>query len=581
MRQTLLPLALVAALAACAPALRAVQIGDREGAWRELEAYVQAQMRDSGVVGAAVAVVEGDTVRSAGFGYFDREAGRKATSQTAFRVGSVTKPITATVVLQLAEAGKIDLDAPYRTYVPEFAIRTHDGKPHPVTVRQLLDHHAGIPTNRVKGALAANPPHFSSVVGDLAEVYATAPPDTIYGYSNLGYDLLGVLIERQTGRSFEEVVRDRVLDPVGMAGSDFDPQRLGRSYERGQSLPDWPMRDVPAGGLIAHVDDLARFGKVALRRGALPGDPPGRRLLSERWWNEMWRPQNEHVSLDLDFRIGLGWMLMGTEPIADSGFLARHSGNVGRYRAELEVLPDRDLAVAVVTNTAEGGQFVYDAARRALELMIAAQGPRPGVGASPVAPRPLPPAPSLAALEGPWATPVGTFVTRAIGDNLAFDFWGATWETYRKPDATLGLQGKLLGFLPFPAPVAVRTMEPLVARVDGQDRLAIRRNGFYWMGDRIVPTPVRPAWQRMVGDYVVTNLGDDFPIMESFALRMDGGLLYEDARYVFGGLREYKALRILSNTEAVVTGLGNLTGDTLVRSGDGRLRFSGLDLVRR
>ncbi len=585
MRQArhLLPVTIALLLAACAPAVRGVRVaqGDREGAWQALAQHVTAAMRESGVVGASLAVVEGDTVRSQGFGFVDRERGQAATSQSPFRVGSLTKPLTATAIMQLVESGQVNLDAPLRTYLPDFAIRTHDGRPHEITVRQVLDHHAGLPTHRVKGAMAEKPPHFSTILADLADDYATAPPDTIYAYSNLGYDVLGCLIERVTGRRFEDVVRERILEPVGMAGSDFDGSRLARSYERGQSLPDWPIREVPAGGLVTHADDLARWAKVALRRGALPGDPAGRRLLSEQHWNEMWRPQNAHVPLDLDFRLGLGWMLMGTDPVAGAGFLARHSGNVGRYRAEFEVLPDRNLAIVVTTNTAEGGAFIFETAKRALELMVDAQGPIPGLGNSPVSPLPAPPAPALDQLAGAWTMPVGTFVTRPSGKNLAFDFWGATWETYRKADATLGLQGRLFGFIPFEPPAAARGLEPLVASVAGREHLAIRRQGFYWMGQRVAPAPIPPAWRGMLGEYEVTNRGVDFPIVEAFALREDGGYLFEDARYVFGGLREYKALRIVSDTAAVVTGLGTLTGDTLIRLDDRRLRFSGLELARR
>jgi CubicO group peptidase (beta-lactamase class C family) len=570
----------------------AVTKGDYDGAWRALSAYVQDQMREKGAVGVSLAIVDGDAVRSGGWGYSDRTAGIAADSRTLYRVGSVTKPIAATTLMSLVARGLVDLDQPIARYIPEFRLKRHEGGTSNATIRQIFSHHAGLPWNRVKGALNPRPPRFDSVVAELADEYATAPPDTIYGYSNLGFDLLGSVIERVTGKSFEGAVRDAVLAPAGMAEAGFDASRVGRSYEKGVEFPDWPMRDLPAGGLVAHADDLARFVRVALRRGALPEAEGGKRIMSERWWNEMWADQNAHVPLDLDFRIGFGWYFRGVE-YPGAGFLARHSGNVARYRAELEILPERNLGVVVLSNSAEGAGVVFDVAKRGMNLWLSARGPQEGSAMPPAVDQttilrrsedagssePLEFA-DLSRFAGTIALPVGTITARPLdGDRLTFDFWGTTWETVRRQGGKLGLQAKLWGLFPIDVPIA-RTFQPLIARVGGQEYLAIKRNGFYWIGQKLEPQPIPAAWRQTVGSYRQANLGDDYRVLERFSIRQEGDFLFLTSRYIFGDLQENKALRILSDSAAVTAGLGTGVGETVHRLAGDRLRYAGLELVK-
>lgn len=614
----LLPLALAAVvpLAACAPAVHGdvvVARGDADGAWRELGEYVRAQMRQTGTVGVSVAVVDGESARTAGFGMDDREAGQAATSQTLFRAGSVTKSITATAVMALVEKGLVDLDRPVQAYVPEFRVRSRFADARPITLRHLLDHHAGLTTNRVKGAMAPRPAHFSTVLADLAEDYVSNPPDTLYQYSNLAYDVLGCVIERASGERFEDYVGETVFAPAGMRRSSFDHARVGKSYEGGKTYPDWPIRDVPAGGLVTDADDLGRYMRVTLARGRSPGEGGGT-ILSERSYAEMWRDQNDKVPLDLDMRLGLGWMFRGAD-YPGAGRLVRHSGVVGRYRAELELLPDQDLGVAVLSNSAEGHQFVFDVAKRALDLMLQARGgPAPAVdeagGESAGAGEPgsagfLPasrvtqasrpqhggayaywPDGDLEPYAGTYALAIGTLTARPAGGQLAFELFGVPWATYRQSDGSVGLRTLLFGFVPF-VPPAARGMQPMFVRVDGREYLAIRQTGFYLLGEKLQPEPVPAAWQGMIGQYDVANWGDDYRLVDSVALREDNGFLHLDVKYVFGGLRESRALRILSDTQAVVAGKGRGLGETVFRlpgagpKGGDRLRWSGLELERR
>jgi CubicO group peptidase (beta-lactamase class C family) len=152
---------------------------------------------------------------SEGFGFADAEAKLRATPQTVYRAGSLAKPLTATAVMQLAEAGEVDIDQPLIGYLPELAIRSRfDAAGSPITVRSVLCHHSGLPTDLNKGMWSEDA--FTGVAAALAEEYVAFPPDLVFAYSNIGYTLLGHMVEKVSGVPFADYLAANVLGPLGM-----------------------------------------------------------------------------------------------------------------------------------------------------------------------------------------------------------------------------------------------------------------------------------------------------------------------------------------------------------------------------
>jgi CubicO group peptidase (beta-lactamase class C family) len=184
-----------------------------------------------------------------------------ASVDTPFALASITKMITAATAVRLSQQGALDLMRPISTYLPELGVESELGR---VTVHQLLSHSAGI----------LDPPSESLCNGDgepssiLAKAHVATPPGTVYVYSNAGYALAGIVIERVTGHAFEDAVREQVLEPMGMASATFDPHALSPSVlaaESGGSVPTRCRAVNPAGGLIASPRDLARWAQAMSR----------------------------------------------------------------------------------------------------------------------------------------------------------------------------------------------------------------------------------------------------------------------------------------------------------------------------
>ncbi|MDH4334023.1 MAG: beta-lactamase family protein [Chloroflexota bacterium] len=223
--------------------------------------------------GAAVAVaVHGEVVWAAAFGLADTEAGVPACPETAFRVGSVSKSITAAALARLLDAGAIDLDSTVGDLLPDLPRELHS-----ITVAQLGHHQSGIRHYRTSGEVV-NRQHFDSVAAGLS-IFAGSPllfePGTSSSYSSYGYNLLGALLEAVTGDDYGSLVERQVLDVVGMISTTPDdasvqPPARARPYERlavAQVVPA-PVADLsdrlPSGGWSASASDLARLGAALL-----------------------------------------------------------------------------------------------------------------------------------------------------------------------------------------------------------------------------------------------------------------------------------------------------------------------------
>ena len=201
----------------------------RLGEHKALEQYaselIQDEMESNNIVGLSAATIVGDRiVWSNGYGYADLETNKLATPDTVYRVGSISKIPNAIAVLKLNAAGKVDLDAPIKNYIPELKVKSRFSTEPTFTPHQLMTHHSGLPGDIVKGMWRGQPAPFQSVVALLAEEYLAYPPRTIHSYSNLGADLLGVMLERVSGTEYETVMQELVLKPLGMTNSSYNLQ---------------------------------------------------------------------------------------------------------------------------------------------------------------------------------------------------------------------------------------------------------------------------------------------------------------------------------------------------------------------
>jgi len=281
-----------------APAEAVAELGPR------FESAVATFVKDQRLPGAAAGVVVGDRlVWSGGYGFADVAGRRAPDARTLYRIASITKTFTATAILQLRDEGRLHLDDPVVAHLPELnASGTGVGPIGSVTIRRLLTHESGLvgdppgtdwTLRRYEGDVAAN-------LARAAEIGTMVPPNTQQKYSNLGYQFLGEIVARVSGRSFPDYLHANVLGPLGLTSTSFEPL-LGELADRcavGYN-PRWmsdqldearPIPPVSAeGGLWSCVEDLAAWIAANLREDG--GDRGDGQVLAGRTLREMHRPR--------------------------------------------------------------------------------------------------------------------------------------------------------------------------------------------------------------------------------------------------------------------------------------------------
>jgi serine beta-lactamase-like protein LACTB len=324
---------------------------------------VSDEMSRFGIPGLSLAIAEGGELRfAAGYGFADVENAIRATPETSFRLASISKPITAVAALQLAEQGRLDLDAPAWKYCSAYP-----AKPWVVTSRQLLCHQGG-----VRGYRAGEPPpqrHYSSVAEAL-ELFGDDPlayePGTSVLYTTYGYCLLGCVVEAVAGRPFAAVLRDQVFLPAAMGATRVDEPRplvarRAGGYVRdgsGELLNSTPVDvsyKIPGGGLCGTAPDVARFG-LALLSGRLLGRPSLTRMLT---------PQRLRTGRITGFSLGL---TVGRHMGEREAF---HLGGQERVSTLLYMRPDAGVVVVILTNLEKVQSPLLDLGRRIASLITA------------------------------------------------------------------------------------------------------------------------------------------------------------------------------------------------------------------
>lgn len=309
-------------------------------------------------------------------GVYSKTENRALTEDILYGIGSVSKIYTTVAVMQLAEQGKVSLDAPVTRYLKDF--RMADSRYKDITVRMLLNHSSGIMGTGLAGAILfddADPSATDGLLEALSTQRLIADPGAYSVYCNDGFTLAELVVEAVSGMDFMDYVDRYILDPIGLddtyaPGGDFDTARLAKTYSGNstEALPVDSLNAIGAGGLYATASDLASFG------GALTGT----KLLKESSLEAMAYPEYSRGiwpddTLDT-LAYGLGWDNVEWFPFCQSDITAlTKGGDTLRYHAALVVLPEYDMAAAVVTS---GGTSTYNqlAATQILAAALAEEG---------------------------------------------------------------------------------------------------------------------------------------------------------------------------------------------------------------
>jgi CubicO group peptidase (beta-lactamase class C family) len=487
------------------------QAGDpvSAGIYDEAAAMLERLLRDEGLAGAGLSVSwPGLSPWHYAAGTASREDGRAFTIDTPNAQHELAQLFTAVAVMQLVEAGKVELDAAFNRYFPEFQPHA-GGLPADFTVRQLLSHHSGLPAYYAPGsglqAFRAGDDEnaWREVVAHGAELTLVAAPGQVYEYSYLGYDLLGLLIERQSGESYSDYIDGHILAPLDLHDTRFraDPNGvpgIAQAFEDGQPGRHERLRDIPAAGLVSSVHDMGAFLEALLQGG--------RGVLTPASVAQLFQVQNASP-YDDNLGFGLGFFVSAVVGGGDLMSVS-HSAINDSARTYLVAIPQYGLGVVLTTNSELGSLKLRDAADRLIAHMLEV---RSGQEMQPYAPHPEAAAASTTLPSSAFSGPGGIYrVEKRLGGlRLDVPFLPLVHANLvPREDDYYGVELRLLGF----NLGRLSQLEEIANGLEGRIKTVDGRRLWYWyLRGVAVATltelaPVREdaalaAWRERMGSY--------------------------------------------------------------------------------
>jgi len=336
------------------------------GVYDELDKLLPKAMKRHEVPGASVAVMRNHRItKTASAGVINLNTRVKVNDESVFQVGSISKPFTATIIMQLVDEGKIELDAPVRRYLKDFRVLRHDVS-RKVTIRQLLSHTSGI-----DGDFFEDSGRGDDATEKLLKMATMLPslfePGEMMSYCNIGYAALGRVIEVITGDSYDAAIRRRLFEPLGMERAFTLPED---SLKHRSAIGHVPGSNKKSGWQVANqsylafgqkaagstpsmtASELLRFASMHMNKGL---NREGDKVLSRKSVQNMQRGQIsllKHAGRNVR-QWGLGWFLCDWQ---GSRLYGHDGATIGQY-AFLRVLPEKGLAVAMLTNGGYAGDL--------------------------------------------------------------------------------------------------------------------------------------------------------------------------------------------------------------------------------
>jgi CubicO group peptidase (beta-lactamase class C family) len=320
-----------------------------------LESVVRAAMERWTVPGVVVGILsDGETTVHA-WGTANLDTGEALRTDALFRVASISKVFTATLAMTLVDEGLLDLDAPVSRYLPDLRL-TPDDVQDRVTMRQLLSHGSGIlgdyfvDHGQSESAL-------ETAIGHFGSLPRLSDPGELWAYCNSGFHLSGRVIETILATPFDRAMRERVFDPLGLERTCFFaheaivyPYAIGHdqiapdSDEHRVAPQGYPRNRFPAGGVISNAVDLLRFAGFHMSDGSVDGV----QVLTPETVAAMHEPQRQAACWADAW--GIGWDIReigGTRVIA-------HGGSINGFKSQLTLVPSRNFAIVILTNSGRG-----------------------------------------------------------------------------------------------------------------------------------------------------------------------------------------------------------------------------------
>ena len=527
-----------------------------------MDEYIPKHMREHETVGLSIALIDNKKiVWQKGFGYTDKMNNIEATPKTRYRAGSITKLFTGMATMKLVEEGKMDIDTPLKTYLPEFSIKSRFGSTDNITPRNIMTHHSGLPADWEDRMFDENPLPYNQLVDVIKDSFVAYEPNKIFSYSNLGVSLLGSAIEETSGELYADYVTRVLIDPMGMYNSDLEMELSGdmasKAYTQNKEVREYPLGSVPAGALNTTVTDLSQLAIMVNNQGNIND----KQVITSDSLKKMFIIQNRDVKLDLNMKIvkiGLAWFIK-TDILPDNEAVYQHDGDTIAHGASFMVAPDSKLGVVVLTNSsnANAEEIATTLLQKAWEtktgkkLLLDTTNEKVNSDFS---------------IEGTYISSILGGKINIIKDSNRTYSIEASGESIPLTKTNHGTY----------ISVYLEGLELYTQHIDGEDIIVgrIENKQTIIVAVKVVPHPIPNAWKNRLGKYTIINQQEtessQYP--DIFLIIEDGFLLLKS---VLGEEESTDILRVINDDEAINEGLGRGKRET-VNFKDGVLNFSGL-----
>ena len=327
----------------------AAEVAQEDPRFAEIAELIVARMIEYAVPGVAFGLSKSGSVAMRGFGVTNLDNPQPVTPDTVFPVASISKTVTATVLMRLRERGLVDLEAPVIQYIPAFRV-ADERSTRDVRIWHLLTHTPG--WEGQLGARDRGAETLSTFLGSMRAVPALAPPGEVWSYNNAGWGVAGGVIEVVTGSPINAAFDELVFRPLGLerafsrTGEAMTYRfAVGHEVASGETVVQHAFAlptNVPAGGCAMSLESLIQYARFHLGDGTAPS---GERLLTEGSLVAM-RTARVSKTPSTD-EMGLGWHLRALDGV----LTAAHGGTLAGHSLHLQLVPERDLCFAILTNS--------------------------------------------------------------------------------------------------------------------------------------------------------------------------------------------------------------------------------------
>ncbi len=543
--------------------------GDYSYAVKYVDYEINRLMRKQHLPSVVVALIDGqDVVYEHAYGLANIEENTPATLDTIYKLGSITKLFTGIEVMRMYEEGLVDLDAPITEYLPDFSINSRFSSSEPITIRSILAHRSGLPRNEtlLGWYWEARPDVLKTLTDSLADAYQAFPVGYRYKYSNIGYNVLGRMIEVIRGIEPPDInaaggwpyyMRDQVLVPIGMEDSAFgsDPLLYGRDsrlsiamgyyYEDGKNKPynQFDIIELASGNMQSTMHDMVRFAQYILR----VGETDENQIIKK---DTLWSMFEEQYTRPRDPQAnGLTWF---TDRRQLGEQLVFHSGTNQGFISMIALMPERDLGFIVSSNSDRfedmQNQLAVDTLRLMLETKYGVVVPEERRAEAVDVDRS-----TLERYEGKYVMNGEIIEIILSGDEAKAVYQGQKITMVPISQAKFGLSHWL-------ADVENMELEFYVDSPDDEDMMIVTMGGSYYIICPRYPAIEEPPplWEELTGKYDIypriPSTYSDTETLGTVEIKATGNvLLTTDSR----------VLKPISNTEIVIVG-GVFDGETMI-----------------